>query len=696
VQGTLRAPENAMAKILLRVLSVLLLAPGLAGLAAADDPDPPARVGRASLVEGDVAYAHDGAWTRLPLNWPLTTGARLSAAPGARAELRVGSTAIRLAEATELEVVRLDDDAIALRLLRGTIDVRVRTAEVARELAVETPEGRVVPLAPGRLRVDAGLEADTTAVSADGGSARIEAAGNALVVRPGTRVEVSRNGDSALAAAQPDAFDEWARARDRRYDASPSARYVSPETTGYEALDEHGDWREVSEYGAVWVPRAVPVGWAPYRTGRWAWVAPWGWTWIDEAPWGFAPFHYGRWAFVGGIWCWVPGRFVARPVYAPALVGWIGRPGWSVTVSVGSVPAVGWFPLAPREVYVPAHRHSPAYVRNVNVTHVTNVAHVTNVNAVTNVNYAHRRNERAVTVVPAAAVTRGEPVGRAQVRVHRADLDRHAPASPTPPTAAIAPPRPAPTRADDRAPHRRGEPDPRGDESTRAARRAGPVAQQVPAGPTTPPAPPGPVEGRPAPRHERAAEAQRPEPPRAIAPAVPAPAQARAEARPVPRPESRGESRRAAQQVERAQPVASGTPPAGATGPGASRTIEVRPEPRPEPRRELPRAEMPRPSASPAAAPPPQRAQPRFEPRPPMPRVEPPRAAAPTSPAPMPAPAPPRVDTRPAPTMPAVRAAPPASPPAAVPAPPRNQAAPRGAPDRGQGREQRREGRGTG
>jgi len=64
----------------------------------------------------------------------------------------------------------------------------------------------------------------------------------------------------------------------------------------------------------------MPAGWAPYREGHWAWVEPWGWTWIDDEPWGFAPFHYGRWAFVAGAWSWVPGRLdpAVRPVYAPA------------------------------------------------------------------------------------------------------------------------------------------------------------------------------------------------------------------------------------------------------------------------------------------------------------------------------------------------------------------------------------------
>jgi hypothetical protein len=695
------APENAMTTAPIRSLLSLLLTVALLGVAAAAEPDPPARVGRTSLVEGDVAYLRDGEWVPLPLNWPITTGTRLSAAPGARAELRVGSTAVRVGGATELEVARLDDDAVALRLLQGTIDARVRNAEVARELSVETPEARVTLAEPGRYRFDSGVEPDTTAVSTDLGAARVEAGGNAFVVRPGKRAEVRRDGNIHLAEARPDAFDEWALARDRTAEASRSARYVSPETTGYESLDEHGDWREVPEYGPVWVPRAVPVGWAPYRTGRWAWIAPWGWTWIDEAPWGFAPFHYGRWAFVGGIWMWAPGRVVARPVYAPALVGWVGRPGWSVSVSIGTVPAVGWFPLAPREVFVPAYRHSTAYVRNVNVAHVTNVTHITNVTNVTNVNYVNRRIDRAVTVVPAAAVTHGQPVARSQVHVRRAELDRHAPASPTPPAAAIPAPRSVPpqVRRDD-GPQRRFDPNPRSQEAPRAdrrdERRPEVRTQPAPAVQTTPSTPPRPAETRPEPRQERRQEVQRGEAPRAGAPTPPpVQAQPRSEPRAIQsRPEPPQEPRREMQRMETPRAIAPTAPPAQTSPRNDSRATESRAEPRQEPRREVQRPEAPRTVAPMAPAPQPQQTQPRPEPRRESHRAEPPRAGAPAAPTPPQ----PRVEARPSSPTPAMREAP-SAPPAAMPAaqPQQQQSAPPGDRDRSQGREQRRgDGRNTG
>ena len=192
--------------------------------------------------------------------------------------------------------------------------------------------------------------------------------------------------------------------------------------TGAEDLGRHGQWQQTPEYGALWVPSSVPSGWAPYSVGRWAWVRPWGWTWIDDAPWGFAPFHYGRWVYHRDVWGWAPGTYVARPVYAPALVAWVGGPRANLSISIGSGAPVGWFPLAPREVYVPAYRSSPRYQRDINFTHVGNAASVTAI--VSNRNgeadrreFANRRYAHAVTFVPAEVMTRREPVGPAAARL---------------------------------------------------------------------------------------------------------------------------------------------------------------------------------------------------------------------------------------------------------------------------------------
>src|SRR5207247_1385538 len=136
--------------------------------------------------------------------------------------------------------------------------------------------------------------------------------------------------------------------------------YGAQTMTGYQDLDRYGSWRDTPNYGQAWFPRVHP-GWAPYREGHWAYVQPWGWTWIDDAPWGFTPFHYGRWVEINRQWAWTPGRAVERPVYAPAVVNFLGGAAVDGAAGAGggmngSPPAVGWVPLGPQEVQLPAYR----------------------------------------------------------------------------------------------------------------------------------------------------------------------------------------------------------------------------------------------------------------------------------------------------------------------------------------------------
>jgi len=235
-------------------------------------------------------------------------------------------------------------------------------------------------------------------------------------------------------AMRIDAFEEWCLTRERRTDNLQAARYVSPETIGYEDLDVNGTWQVVTEYGPVWMPR-VGAEWVPYRFGRWAWVDPWGWTWIDDAPWGFAPFHYGRWAFLPRRgWAWIPGSLNARPVYAPALVAFVGGAHWNASVNLGTSP-IGWFPLGPREVYVPAYRVTPEYLQRVNVAQVTNI-NLTNID-VTNITYVNRAVPGAVTAVPRERFAQGRPLGTTAVAIAR----EQAQAAQIVATAAVAPQR---------------------------------------------------------------------------------------------------------------------------------------------------------------------------------------------------------------------------------------------------------------
>ena len=118
--------------------------------------DPPGRVGRLGDLSGQVwLYSPDaGEWVAAERNRPLTEGDRLATDNGARADVRIGSTTVRLDAGTELEVLTLDDEHVALQLHGGSVAVRLRSADAARELELRTAEGRFVTPRPGRYRFD--------------------------------------------------------------------------------------------------------------------------------------------------------------------------------------------------------------------------------------------------------------------------------------------------------------------------------------------------------------------------------------------------------------------------------------------------------------------------------------------------------------------------------------------------------------
>lgn len=331
------------------------------------DVDPPGRVARVNLIDGSAALRPDGAdaWVDDVLNRPLGSGDQLWVESNSRLEMHIGSTALRMGGRSGLGVELVDDQQVQLRLNAGSIDVRVRDMDRDEHFEVETPDYTVALLTPGDYRLDVNDEGNLTLVTVRAGSADVSRGGRFYRVDAGQRGAFDSGGNgSAEIAGLParDALDRWADERDGREDNSQSARYVSRDVVGYEALDGYGSWSSEPDYGNVWYP-TVAVGWTPFYYGHWVYVAPWGWTWIDDAPWGFAPSHYGRWVHVtrGGNprWGWVPGpRRVERPMYAPAIVAWVSNAGPG---------RVGWVPLGYRDVYVPPYRVSSGYAQRVNM-----------------------------------------------------------------------------------------------------------------------------------------------------------------------------------------------------------------------------------------------------------------------------------------------------------------------------------------
>ncbi len=419
--------------VLVTLLVAVAILPAALPLAHAQDQydqyDPPGRVARLGYMQGSVSFqpAGESEWVEAVANRPMTTGDRLWADRNGRAEVELGSASIHLAPNTGFSFLNLDDRTVQIELSSGTLDVRVRRLDRDSVFEVDTPNQALTAFQPGRYRIEASEDGNYTVVTIREGEGESTGNGQAYTIHAGQRITLS--GTDSLNAelqqiATPDDFDNWSYSRDRRYDNSRSSQYCSQDLVGMEDLDDYGDWRSDSSYGNVWFPR-VSAGWAPYHDGHWAWIDPWGWTWVDDSPWGYAPFHYGRWASVGGRWGWIPGPRQERSVYAPALVAFVG----GGSFAAGSV---AWFPLGPREVYVPSYRVSQGYVNRVNVTNttvntttVTNVYNTTIVNkstTITNVNYVNRNVQGAVTAVPERAFASAQPVGRNAVGVNARDV----------------------------------------------------------------------------------------------------------------------------------------------------------------------------------------------------------------------------------------------------------------------------------
>jgi len=391
-----------------------------------DQEDPPSRVARLGYMEGSVSFQPAGEedWVGAVDNRPMTTGDKLWADKDSRAEVQLGSAVIRLAPETGFSFLNLDDNTVQIQLTSGSISVTVRNLENNDDFEVDTPNLAFTVSQPGHYRFDASEDGSNTVVTIREGEGQATGNGQTYTLHAGQAGTFS--GTDSLNAdveqiGNADQFDSWSETRDHRHDYSRSSHYLAPDVVGYDDLDDNGDWRDDSNYGHVWFPNHVDEGWAPYHEGHWDWISPWGWTWVDDSSWGYAPFHYGRWVSVSGRWGWVAGPVAVHAVYAPALVVFIGGgPG-------GFGGNVGWFPLGPREVYVPSYHVSEGYVNRVNVSNTTvNVTQVTNVynttivhntTNITNVTYANRSVQGAVMVVPQHAFTSAQPVAKARVQV---------------------------------------------------------------------------------------------------------------------------------------------------------------------------------------------------------------------------------------------------------------------------------------
>jgi hypothetical protein len=405
-------------------------------------------VARVAYVQGDGSFQRGDDpdnWQPLALNVPMTIGDRVWTGGAGRLELQAPGFRAFLAPGTELAALNLTEDVQQYSVAQGTASFRVISMDPEDEFEIDTPNASISLERPGLYRIYVDADGNTR-FAVRLGEARVSAAGGEVSLRAGEEIIVTGIDDpeyDVVAIPLADSWDRWVSTRELRRHEVVSYDYTSPDVLGAEDLDAYGDWQSVPQYGRVWRPRSIAAGWAPYRDGHWIWQDPWGWTWVSSEPWGWAPYHYGRWVVVSSRWCWVPvGPAVRHVLYAPALVAFVGGgPGWSASVTAGGGGYVGWFPLAPRDPFVPWWGLRAGAVATTSKVVYVNRAYAT---VVARSAFAGGRPAQAAMVRDAGIVRQlqGAPVTRGPMPVlpTRESLRQTTAAAPRPPAAVLARP----------------------------------------------------------------------------------------------------------------------------------------------------------------------------------------------------------------------------------------------------------------
>ncbi|MDQ7247763.1 DUF6600 domain-containing protein [Dongia sedimenti] len=379
---------------MIRILALLLaLFVSSTAMAEESPADPPKQIGRLAAISGAVTYsaAADAPASDITVNYPLTTGNRIATPARGHAAIDIAAGRFYLDGDSAVTVGALGPGTATVSLEQGALILHVLPGGAGQVFVVQTPRGALRADQPGYFEVEIDDGSGAVVVSALEGGAQFN---DTIVLPPGTRARVAKDAAPALDAAVEDDFIRRVAAE---VEASGENKleaptHVSPQTTGFQALEHYGLWVATEQYGWAWEPQ-VPSDWAPYSKGRWVEIPQLGRTWIDDSPWGFAPSHYGRWTEVNDRWVWVPGNAASASLDAPAAVSFFGTQGRN------SQGAVGWVALGPEQ---PVFGPAPVIVNNVRVINPPDVVNVTNVNnTTTNVTAVTKPDRRpAVVLIP--------------------------------------------------------------------------------------------------------------------------------------------------------------------------------------------------------------------------------------------------------------------------------------------------------
>ena len=187
----------------LSLLAIVLISSTV--LFAQDDSDdqPDARVARISALSGDalVKRIDNDDWEKIVKDLPIVEGDTISTEDDSRIEIQLDNyNFIRLDEKSELKLVFLGDDGVALSLSKGTLGVSLKKFDFETSyLEVDAPSSTITLQKDGVYRVDAG-EADAQTVSvfvADGGQARVYSNDAGFTLRSGQSSRLFLDGQFA-------------------------------------------------------------------------------------------------------------------------------------------------------------------------------------------------------------------------------------------------------------------------------------------------------------------------------------------------------------------------------------------------------------------------------------------------------------------------------------------------------------------
>jgi hypothetical protein len=260
------------------ISALFALAAAFAGSALAQDV--PGRVGRIAALEGSAALYQDPdrGWEDAYVNAPITSRNSVWTDPDARAEVVVGPIALRLGDASQLDVSLLDDATLDATLESGSLAARIRHFRPGNTVRLSTQQASFLLQSEGRYRLDADPDRGESRLSVFAGTAGLETASGRIRVSAGQSVVVwdDEGAQYAFQDVSSTQLDRWALERDARWVERRAPEFVSYEMTGYEDLDSYGEWGQDAVYGTLWFPTRVQEDWAPYRYGHWAFVRPWG------------------------------------------------------------------------------------------------------------------------------------------------------------------------------------------------------------------------------------------------------------------------------------------------------------------------------------------------------------------------------------------------------------------------------------